>query len=54
MFEDERGDLCYWFGSDYLERLVTLCWMHVMNLLESGHFEEKGSARKIVERIIRI
>jgi len=45
LFEDERGDLCFWFDSDNLERLVTLRWMHEMNLLESDHFEGRGNAR---------
>jgi hypothetical protein len=54
LFEDERGDLCYWFGSDNLERLVTLRWMHKMNLLKSGHFEEREYARKILERVLGV
>jgi hypothetical protein len=54
LFEEERGDLCYWFGSDNLESLVTLRWMHEMNLLQSGHFEERGNARKILERILGV
>jgi len=38
-------DLCYWLGSDNLERLITLRRMHEMNLLERGHFEERENAR---------
>jgi hypothetical protein len=53
MFEDERGDLCYWFGSDNLESLGTLRWMYEINFLERGHFEERGNAKKIRERITR-
>jgi hypothetical protein len=46
LFEDERGDLCYWFGSDNLERLVTLRWIHDMNLFKSGRFEDRGKCEE--------
>jgi len=54
LFENERGDLCYWLGSDNLERLTMLRCVHEMNLLECGHFEERGNARKILEQIIGV